>query len=82
MLDKLTKAVEYIEETYCGTIYFPDLKAIAIEFEVDEYKLACAVDEAEIFQCIDCGWTLYPGEYCTMHDHEEIICMDCCEEHN
>lgn len=36
--------------------------------------------EFDIEQCVSCGWHLYPGDYCTEHEHDEITCTDCCTE--
>jgi len=35
--------------------------------------------DADIEQCAMCGWWLYPGAYCSWHEHDEITCHDCCE---
>ena len=36
--------------------------------------------EADVNECSVCGWWLYGGEYCTDHDHDEIVCHHCCED--
>ena len=45
------------------------------EDEVEEILI-----EADIEMCVVCGWWQYSGEYCSEHDHDEITCMDCCED--
>lgn len=76
----LSKAIALIEDELCGTCNYFDTAEAAEKYGVEELELAQAMDDAEIFLCSTCGWWQYPGEYCGMHDHDEIICTDCCEE--
>ena len=73
------KMINEIEEQLCGTCEFFDLTGKAEELGVDEYDLACAIDDAEIFNCDFCGWWQYPGDVCNEHAHEGTVCASCCE---
>ena len=80
---KLATAVREIEELLCGTCNSFDIGEFAEDHDLDEMKLAQAMDDAEIDLCDGCGWWQYPGEYTLGHkdecDHNEIVCGDCCD---
>jgi hypothetical protein len=77
---KLDKALDDFETMFCGTCQFVDTEDFANEYQVDELEMCLALDEYGIIRCAQCGWWQYPGDYCTEHDHEELICNECCEE--
>jgi hypothetical protein len=79
-MTKLEKAMHELEEYLCGSCNSFDIGEFAEDFDVDELELAQAMDHAEIFLCNACGWWQFPGDYCGIHDHDEISCNDCCEE--
>ena len=71
--------IDDIEKKLSGTCNYFDIEEESEKLCVDELGLAMAMDEAGIYMCNICGWWTYPGESCSEHDHDEIICTDCCD---
>ena len=72
------KYVDEMVDQVSGCCILPDFEE---KWHVDELEaLAYLSAHYEIEQCAVCGWWLYTGDYCSMHDHDEIVCTDCCEE--
>lgn len=49
------------------------------DYGMDEEDVEAILIHHDVNTCVVCGWWLFAGEYCTMHDHEEITCEQCCE---
>lgn len=78
MLTDLQKQYEAeIVEAYAGSC-MPYLDPE--EYGMDEDDINAILIENDVEQCVCCGWWQYPGDYCTEHDHDEIVCHDCCAE--
>ena len=70
---KVREAVAY---AYEGSAYTPN----AEDYGITEEQAEAIIIDRDINQCADCGWWLFSGDYCHDHNHDEIICTDCCED--
>ena len=50
------------------------------DYDLTYEEVLDIMTEFDVQECVVCGWYQYPSDYCSMHEHDEITCYQCCEE--